>query len=101
VRSGRSVHRGGPTGFLHWLAARHRVVHGGTSFAGIGKRWSNLDLALHSIASAPTGVSPPARVAIDVSCRSLLRMCRLAEPLMDDARRLFIASFHDADKLFD
>lgn len=60
-------------------------------FDAISARWGKLDFLLHSIAYAPKAdlhgrVVDSSRegflTAMDVSCHSLLRLCRLAEPLM-------------------
>jgi enoyl-[acyl-carrier protein] reductase I len=77
-------------------------------FAEIGRRWGRLDFALHSIAFAPM-VDLHGRIvdcsrdgfatAMDVSCHSFIRMCRLAEPLMTEGGTLFTMSYLGADKV--
>jgi enoyl-[acyl-carrier protein] reductase I len=79
-------------------------------FAEIERRWGRLDFALHSIAFAPMqdlhgrvvdcsreGFS----TAMDVSCHSFIRMCRLAEPLMTEGGTLFTMSYHGAEKVIE
>jgi enoyl-[acyl-carrier protein] reductase I len=79
-------------------------------FAEIERRWGRLDFALHSIAFAPMqdlhgrvvdcsreGFS----LAMDISCHSFIRMCKLAEPLMTDGGTLFTMSYHGADKVIE
>ncbi|TNY02822.1 SDR family oxidoreductase, partial [Escherichia coli] len=60
-------------------------------FDASARQWGGLDFLVHSIAFAPkadlmgrvvdTSAAGFAR-AMDISCHSLLRMARLAEPLM-------------------
>jgi enoyl-[acyl-carrier protein] reductase I len=79
-------------------------------FAEIQRRWGRLDFALHSIAFAPMqdlhgrvvdcsreGFS----TAMDISCHSFIRMCRLAEPLMTEGGTLFTMSYHGAEKVIE
>ena len=63
-------------------------------FDALGARWGRLDFVLHSIAFAPAAdlhgrVADSSRAgfarAMDISCHSLARMARLAEPLMQEA----------------
>jgi enoyl-[acyl-carrier protein] reductase I len=79
-------------------------------FEEIQKKWGRLDFALHSIAFAPMAdlhgrVVDCSRdgfaTAMDVSCHSFIRMCRMAEPLMDEGGTLFTMSYHGADKVID
>jgi enoyl-[acyl-carrier protein] reductase I len=79
-------------------------------FAEIGRRWGRIDFALHSIAFAPMGdlhgrIVDCSRdgfaTAMDVSCHSFIRMCRLAEPLMTDGGTLFTMSYHGAEKVIE
>ncbi|GAA0744453.1 enoyl-ACP reductase FabI [Ideonella azotifigens] len=77
-------------------------------FEAITQRWGRLDFVLHSIAFAP-GADLHGRVvdssaegfaqAMDVSCHSLLRMARLAEPLMADGGCLLTMSYQGADEV--
>jgi enoyl-[acyl-carrier protein] reductase I len=77
-------------------------------FAEIERKWGRLDFALHSIAFAPMAdlhgrlVDCSAEgfaMAMDVSCHSFIRMCRLAEPLMTAGGTLFTMSYLGADKV--
>jgi enoyl-[acyl-carrier protein] reductase I len=77
-------------------------------FAEIGRRWGQLDFALHSIAFAPRAdlhgrVVDCSRegflLAMDVSCHSFIRMARLAEPLMKEGGALFTMSYYGAEKV--
>ncbi len=79
-------------------------------FAAIEQRWGRLDFALHSIAYAPMTdlhgrIIDCSRegfaMAMDVSCHSFIRMCRLAEPLMTEGGTLFTMSYHGADKVIE
>jgi enoyl-[acyl-carrier protein] reductase I len=79
-------------------------------FAEIGTRWGRLDFALHSIAFAPMADLHGRLVdcsldgfatAMDVSCHSFIRMCRLAEPLMTAGGTLFTMSYLGADKVIE
>jgi enoyl-[acyl-carrier protein] reductase I len=81
-----------------------------TVFAEIERRWGRLDFALHSIAFAPAAdlhgrIVDCSRegfaLAMDVSCHSFMRMCRLAEPLMTEGGTLFTMSYHGADKVIE
>jgi enoyl-[acyl-carrier protein] reductase I len=81
-----------------------------TVFAEIERSWGRIDFALHSIAFAPM-VDLHGRIvdcsregfatAMDVSCHSFIRMCRLAEPLMTEGGTLFTMSYHGADKVIE
>lgn len=77
-------------------------------FEQIERRWGRLDFLLHSIAWAPhddlhgpisqcsaTGFAQ----AMDVSCHSLLRMARLAQPLMHEGGSLVTVSFYGAQRV--
>jgi enoyl-[acyl-carrier protein] reductase I len=79
-------------------------------FGEIGARWGRLDFALHSIAFAPMADLHGRLVdcsldgfaaAMDVSCHSFIRMCRLAEPLMTAGGTLFTMSYLGADKVIE
>lgn len=77
-------------------------------FAAITAQWGKLDFVLHSIAYAP-GADLHGRVidssadgfarAMDVSCHSLMRMARLAEPLMTDGGSLLTMSYLGAEEV--
>ena len=77
-------------------------------FARITKEWGRLDIALHSIATAPksdlrggllTCSAEGFAKSMDVSCHSFVRMARLAAPLMSDGGTLFAMSYHGARKV--
>ncbi len=77
-------------------------------FAEVKRRWGRLDFALHSIAYAPMDdlhgrIVDCSRdgflTAMEVSCHSFIRMCRLAEPLMTEGGTLFTMSYYGADKV--
>ncbi len=72
-------------------------------FEQVRERWGRLDFVLHSIAFAPREVLQGRLVdssvegfltAMDISCHSLLRVARLAEPLMTEGGTLLTMSFH-------
>lgn len=71
-------------------------------FAAIEQRWGKLDFLLHSIAYAPKAdlhgrVVDSSREgfqqAMDISCHSLLRMARRAEPLMREGGSIMTMSY--------
>jgi len=77
-------------------------------FERIGKEWGRLDILVHSIAWAPkedlqTGLldctADGFAKAMDISCHSLIRMARLAVPLMTQGGTLFAMSYHGAQKV--
>tara|TARA_R110002074_G_scaffold205936_1_gene374331 strand:+ start:185 stop:1006 length:822 start_codon:yes stop_codon:yes gene_type:complete len=79
-------------------------------FEAVKAKWGKLDLAFHAIASAPlsdlqgrlTDCSAQGFAsAMTVSCHSLLRMARLAEPLMHKGGSLTTLSFYGAEKVVD
>ena len=79
-------------------------------FAQIEKRWGKLDFVLHAIAFAPVADLQGRIVdcsaegfarAMDVSCHSLIRMARLAEPLMANGGTLVTMSYYGAQKVID
>lgn len=72
-------------------------------FDGIQKKWGKLDFMLHSIAYCPkndlagrvTDCSKEGFLeAMDISCYSLLEMCRLAEPYMKQGGSILTMSYH-------
>jgi len=77
-------------------------------FEQISQRWGRLDFVLHAVAYAPaadlhgglldSSADGFAR-AMDVSCHSLIRMARLAEPLMSHGGTLIRMSDHGAQKI--
>ncbi|HEY0181011.1 MAG TPA: enoyl-ACP reductase FabI [Dokdonella sp.] len=77
-------------------------------FAAIARQWGRLDFVLHAIAFAPKDdlhgrVTDCTREgfarAMDVSCHSLIRMARLAEPLMSGGGSLVTLSYLGADEV--
>ena len=77
-------------------------------FAEITARWGKLDFLLHSIAFAPkadlqgrvTDCSVEGfTLAMDVSCHSLIRLAKRAEPLMKDGGSILTMSFYGAEKV--
>ncbi|MBI3347851.1 MAG: enoyl-ACP reductase FabI [Burkholderiales bacterium] len=77
-------------------------------FEAITERWGGLDFLIHSIAFAPkadlTGRVVDSSAsgfmrAMDVSCHSLLRMARLAEPLMARGGSIVTMSYVGAEEV--
>lgn len=78
------------------------------AFEAIERHWGGLDFLVHSIAFAPradlqgrvvdSSAAGFAR-AMDVSCHSLLRMARLAEPLMTKGGSIVTMSYLGADEV--
>lgn len=77
-------------------------------FDRITAEWGRLDFLLHAIAFAPredlhtSVVNASAEgfaTAMDISCRSFLRMARLARPLMQAGGSLITVSFYGADRV--
>lgn len=77
-------------------------------FAEIAARWGRLDFLLHSIAFAPKqdlhGRVVDSSVegftkAMDVSCHSLIRLARYAEPLMAQGGSILTMSFYGSEKV--
>jgi enoyl-[acyl-carrier protein] reductase I len=77
-------------------------------FETIRRNWGRLDILLHSIAYAPrddlhgrvTDCSLAGfRETMDVSVHSLIRMTRLAEPLMTDGGAIFTMSYFGGEKV--
>lgn len=77
-------------------------------FAEIAERWGELDFLLHSIAFAPREdlhgrvVESSAEgfcMAMDVSCHSLIRLARHAEPLMRKGGSILTMSFYGSEKV--
>jgi enoyl-[acyl-carrier protein] reductase I len=77
-------------------------------FEAIGRTWGRLDILLHSIAFAPSG-DLHGRVTdcslegflatMDISVHSLIRMTRLAEPLMTEGGAIFTMSYFGGEKV--
>lgn len=79
-------------------------------FKAIEAEWGQLDFILHSIAYCPKDdlhgpVSECSKAgfaqAMDVSVHSLIRMTRLAVPLMRDGGSILTMSYYGADKVVD
>ncbi|TCM21725.1 enoyl-[acyl-carrier-protein] reductase [NADH] [Novosphingobium sp. PhB165] len=77
-------------------------------FTEIAERWGSLDFLLHSIAFAPKedlhGRVVDSSVegfclAMDVSCHSLIRLARHAEPLMKEGGAILTMSFYGSEKV--
>lgn len=77
-------------------------------FEAIATRWGKLDFLLHSIAFAPKEdlqgrVVDCSRdgflTAMDISCHSLMRLARVAEPLMKDGGSILTMSYYGAEKV--
>jgi len=77
-------------------------------FDAVTQRWGGLDILVHSIAWAPkddlqggllNSSAAGFAQAMDISCHSLIRMARLAAPLMKDGGTLFAMSYHGASKV--
>ena len=77
-------------------------------FERIEREWGQLDVALHSIASAKKedikgGLlncsADGFAMAMDISVHSFIRMARLAAPLMKEGGNLFAMSYHGAAKV--
>ncbi len=79
-------------------------------FASITARWGRLDFLLHSVAFCPandlhgrvTDCSAAGFAqAMDISCHSLLRLVRRAEPLMSQGGSVLTVSYYGAEKVVD
>src|SRR5690606_13024045 len=77
-------------------------------FEAIAKKWGKLDFLLHSIAFAPKAdlqgrVTDSSRegfmMAMDISCHSLMRLVKSAEPLMNDGGSILTMSYYGAEKV--
>ncbi len=77
-------------------------------FAAIGQHWGQLDFVLHSIAYAPLvdlhgRLTDSSRAgfarAMDISCHSLMRIAKLAEPYMQQGGSLLTMSYLGADEV--
>jgi len=77
-------------------------------FARIEKEWGQLDIMVHSIASARKedikgGLlncsADGFALAMDISVHSFIRMARLAAPLMKDGGTMFAMTYHGAMKV--
>lgn len=79
-------------------------------FERIEKEWGRLDFVLHSIAFAPKDdlhgrvvdcSAEGFKTAMDVSCHSLIRLAKRAEPLMKDGGAILTMSYYGAEKVID
>lgn len=77
-------------------------------FAAIAEKWDKLDFLLHSIAFAPKedlhgrvvdSSSAGFGQAMDISCHSLMRLAKAAEPLMKDGGSIITMSYYGAEKV--
>lgn len=77
-------------------------------FQTIATRWGKLDFLLHSIAFAPREdlhgrVVDCSRegflTAMDISCHSLMRLAKAAEPMMKDGGSILTMSYYGAEKV--
>lgn len=77
-------------------------------FAAIVEKWGKLDFLLHSIAFAPKADLQGRVVdsssegfcqAMDISCHSLMRLAKSAEPLMKDGGSILTMSYYGAEKV--
>lgn len=77
-------------------------------FAAIEQQWGRLDFLLHAVAFAPKAdlngrVTDSSAAgfaqAMDVSCHSLIRLCKSAEPLMVDGGSVLTLSYYGAEKV--
>jgi enoyl-[acyl-carrier protein] reductase I len=78
------------------------------AFVRVREAWGRIDFVLHSIAYAPNEdlasrvvdcSQAGFNMAMDVSCHSLIRMARLAEPLMPDGGCLLTVTFYGSEKV--
>lgn len=79
-----------------------------TLFTAIQSRFGRLDFLLHSIAFAPKedlqgrvldSSADGFKLAMDVSCHSLIRLARRAEPLMTEGGSIITMSYYGAEKV--
>lgn len=79
-------------------------------FDEIREKWGRLDFLIHSVAFAPKADLHGRTVdcsregfmtAMDISCHSLIRLTRLAEPLMPEGGSVLTMSFYGAEKVVD
>lgn len=77
-------------------------------FDEIKQRWGRLDFILHSIAFAPKtdlqgrvtdSSSEGFKAAMDISCHSLIRLAKAAEPLMTDGGSILTMSYYGSEKV--
>lgn len=77
-------------------------------FAAIEQKWGKLDFVMHSIAYAPKedlqgrvvdSTSQGFGQAMDISCHSLMRLAKSAEPLMKHGGSILTMSYYGAEKV--
>ena len=77
-------------------------------FAAISQRWGRLDFLLHAVAFAPkadlqgrfTDTSGDGfSMAMNISCHSLVRLAKAAEPLMADGGSIVTLSYYGSEKV--
>ena len=77
-------------------------------FDTLRAQWGRLDILVHSIAFAPRDdlqgglldcSAEGFATAMDVSCHSLVRMAKLAAPLMSEGGTIFAMTYHGAQKV--
>jgi enoyl-[acyl-carrier protein] reductase I len=77
-------------------------------FAKIKQRWGRLDFLVHAVAFAPKddlqgrftdSSSAGFSTAIDISCHSLVRLAKAAEPLMADGGAILTMSYYGSEKV--
>lgn len=77
-------------------------------FEAITAKWGKLDFLLHSIAFAPKidlqgrlvdSSSEGFKTAMDISCHSLIRLAKSAEPLMKEGGSILTMSYYGAEKV--
>lgn len=79
-------------------------------FAKIEQEWGQLDFVLHSVAFAPRDdlhgrvvdcSVEGFKLAMDVSCHSLIRLAKRAEPLMKEGGSILTMSYYGSEKVVD
>jgi enoyl-[acyl-carrier protein] reductase I len=79
-------------------------------FSAVERQWGKLDFLLHSIAFAPKddlqrrvldSSTAGFQTAMDVSCHSLIRLAKRAEPLMKNGGSILTMSYYGAEKVID
>ncbi len=79
-------------------------------FAKIEQEWGQLDFLLHSVAFAPRDdlhgrvvdcSVEGFKLAMDVSCHSLIRLAKRAEPLMKEGGSILTMSYYGSEKVVD
>ena len=79
-------------------------------FATIEKEWGKLDFLLHAIAFAPKQdlqgrvvdcSKEGFALAMDISCHSLIRLAKYAEPLMKQGGSILTVSYYGAEKVIE